>query len=51
MKDDCGNCRYFHKGYRLQGFGVPASCVREFHTVGETDPACAQHEARRIDGD
>jgi hypothetical protein len=43
MKNECANCRHFHGGYRLQGFKVPSSCNRHFHTVSASDPACEHH--------
>lgn len=42
-EDQCDNCAHFHKGYRLQGFRVPSSCNRHFHTVSGDDPACNEH--------
>lgn len=45
--DSCGNCRFFRRGYRLQGLKVPPWCDRHFHAQSADDPACQQHE--RID--
>ena len=45
MKGDqsktCRDCRYWHKGYLLQGFKMPGTCNKApFTYAAYDDPAC-----------
>lgn len=43
MADHCDSCRYFGRGYMLQGMKVPSYCNRHFHSQRGDDPACKDY--------
>ncbi len=44
MNATCNQCRFWRRGYRLQGFNVPSWCDKHFHSQPGDDPCCAQFE-------
>lgn len=43
----CQDCKFWHKGYLLQGFKMPASCNKEpFAYAKHDDPACKDFEEK-----
>lgn len=44
VKARCDQCRFWRKGYRLQGFKVPSWCDRHFHSQPGDDMCCAQFD-------
>jgi hypothetical protein len=43
MRYRCDTCRYWHRGYRLQGMKVPDFCTRHAHSQPGDDPACREY--------
>ncbi len=41
----CDECRFWSKGYRLQGMKIPSFCDKHFHSQAGNDPACDQFAA------
>lgn len=44
MNATCGQCRFWRRGYRLQGFKVPSWCDKHFHSQHGDDMCCEQFE-------
>lgn len=42
QRNHCDECRFWSKGYRLQGMKVPSFCAKHFHGQAGDDPACAE---------
>ena len=40
----CTDCRFWRRGYYLQGFKVPSFCGRHFHSQVGHDPACESYD-------
>lgn len=40
----CETCKFWRRGYRLQGFKVPSWCDRHFHSQNGGDTACKQYD-------
>lgn len=46
MSEYCDTCRFWSKGYRLQGSKVPSFCNRHFHSQQGNDPACKDYDKK-----
>ena len=43
----CQDCKFWHKGYLLQGYKMPATCNKEpFAYAKNDDPACKDFEEK-----
>ena len=51
MGEHCKDCRFFKRGYRLQGLRVPDFCDRHFMSQRSDEPACRDFEEQeKADG-
>ena len=51
MADRCEVCRFWSRGYRLQGFKVPSFCDRHNHSQPGDDPVCGEFQAKDANSD
>jgi hypothetical protein len=42
MRKRCVDCKFWKRGYRLQGMKVPDFCDKHFHSQSGDDPACTE---------
>lgn len=47
MSEQCKDCVFWKRGYRLQGFKVPDFCARHFHSQHGDNPACKDFEGKK----